>query len=474
MKRKGKSTMNKHTETSAKRSGFWSGALFGIFTGMASLLSYQYLRGILRKPRLISKAVFSDDERFENKDEMAMFIAAENLRSGIQSRHLSPEISKEILHAGYRNFRESWARDFSFASYGLLAVEQFKTVKETLEAFFWHQTRKGQFPIKLHSINVVTRFFYSLFGREQPTELKLKPKYISGHGTPSLDGQSLLIITALNYVQEAEDTTFLRVYWDVLKSAMIWLEGYCKDPQDRLLYQEAYADWADSIARSGAVLYTNVVYWKALTEMAQAAQRLGQEEDAALYNRDAEHLSRAIQRRLWQPELGYFVTSTELDQFSSAGNLLAIAWGLAYPEQAESILTFMDEAKLSEPVPTRVSYPAYPKDLVATENRLSGVGNYHTDASWLWIGAWHVIALAQTDHMEQARQVLESITDTVVRDRQVNEVHGPDGLPLRSILYKSEAPLTWNAGMILYAYQIYKRHSAIETNILSMLEGAMA
>ncbi len=84
-----------------------------------------------------------------------MFIAAENLRSGIQTRFLARGLSKEILHAGYRNFRESWARDFGFASYGLIAVGQFKAVRDTLEAFFWHQKPDGQMPVKLHSMNMV-------------------------------------------------------------------------------------------------------------------------------------------------------------------------------------------------------------------------------------------------------------------------------------------------------------------------------
>jgi hypothetical protein len=52
----------------------------------------------------------------------------------------------------------------------------------------------------------------------------------------------------------------------------------------------------------------------------------------------------------------------------------------------------MEEAGMAEPVPTRVVYPSYPKELVALENLLGRLPNYHTDASWLWIGAWHVIA----------------------------------------------------------------------------------
>jgi len=441
-----------------ERPGFWSGALFGLLTGMASLVSIQYLIRILREPRLISKAVFSEDGLFENRDGMAMFIVAENLRSGIHTRFLTRGQSKDILHAGYRNFRECWARDFGFASFGLIAVEQFKVVKDSLEAFFWHQTEEGQLPVKLHSMNVVTRFLHSLLGREQSTEGILRPKYASGHGAQSLDGHALLIISALNYVNETEDIDFLRAYWDQLTDAMKWLKNQHRGDQHILLRQGAYADWADSIARRGCVLYTNVIYWKALTDMVYAAASRDLNDEAVHYAAEAESVLRSINERLWRPELGYFATSETLDNLSSDGNLLAIAWGLATPDQAQSILGVMEEAGMAEPVPTRVVHPSYPRELIAIENRLGGLGNYHTDASWLWLGAWHLIALVQSGDIEQAQQILERIVNVIVKDRQINEVHGPDGNPLSSIWYKSEAPLTWNAGMILYAHQIYEKH----------------
>lgn len=456
-----------------EQSGFWSGALFGMLTGMASLLSFQYLIGILREPRLISKAVFSEEERFENKEALAMFIAAENLRSGIQTRFLARGLSKEILHAGYRNFRESWARDFGFAAYGLIAVEQFRAVRDTLEAFLWHQKPNGQLPVKLHSMNAVTRFFYSLFGREQPTEAILKPKFVSGHGTPSLDGQAMLIVAALHYAQQAEDDAFLNQYWGPLTLAMKWLQHHRKGEENILLSQEAYADWVDSVARRGCIHYTNVVYWKALTEMALTAASLDLKEEAVHYAAKAESVLRAINERLWRPELGYFVTSETLDNFSSAGNLLAAAWGLATPSQTEGIFKNLEEAKMAEPVPTRVTYPSYPPELIAIENRLGRLANYHTDASWPWIGAWHVIALTRNGNMERAQVVMECLLDVIVRDRQVNEVYGPDGEPLSSFWYKSEAPLIWNAGMIVYAYQLYEKQLHADENILSVLEGVV-
>ena len=452
-----------------ERSGFWRGALFGMLAGIGSLLAYQYFSGILRQPRLISKAILSDEEQFENQQALAMFIAAENLRSAIHTCLLTSDLSKEILNAGYRNFRESWARDFGFATYGLLALEQFDTVKDTLDAYLWHQADDGKFPVKLHSMNVASRYFHSFFEREQPIEQMLKPKYITGHGTTSLDGHALLLIAAQNYAWEAEDQEFLRRHWSQLKLAIQWMQLYRKEPNDPLLYQFAFSDWADSVARRGRVHYTNVVYWKALTSMAEASASLDIKQQAEFYTEEAERVSRSIHAHFWRDELGYFVTSAHLDQLSSDGNLLAIAWGLATPDQAKSILNIMAAAKMAEPVPTQVAFPPYPPSLIAIENRLGGVGTYHTTAAWLWIGAWHVIALTKANRMEEAQELIKRITEIIVRERQLNEAHGLDGKPLASVWYKSESPLTWNAGMVLYAYKVFESHPHVEKNVLSLL-----
>ncbi len=456
-------------QKTAPQSGFWSGALFGTVTGMASLLTFQYLFGILRRPRLISKAILMSQDEFDDEEALGIFISAESLRSGIQTRRLTSTLNREILHAGYRNFSESWARDFGFAAYGLLTLKQYNPVKETLEAFFWHQTAVGQLPVKLHSVNIVTRFLHSFFEREQSTETLLKPKYISGHGAPSLDGQALLVIAALAYTQETGNKDFLENHWDELRAAMRWLENYRKGAdEDPLLHQGAFADWADSIARRGRVLYTNIVYWKALSEMAIAATRLDLQQDSVFYFVKAENVLRAINRHFWRSDLGYFITSDELTQLSSDGNLLAIAWGMTKPEQAESILKIMEEARMAEPVPTRVTYPSYPRQLIALENLLGGMATYHTSASWLWIGAWHIIALVKTGHMAEAQKLVARILDVIVRDRQVHEVHAPNGRPLSSIWYTPEAPLTWNAGMVIYACHVFESKRQEERTILSL------
>ena len=447
--------MKNTAQTSAQNTGFWSGALFGAVAGIGSLLTYQYLSGILRQPRLLAWTLLSKPEEFETQEALALFIASENLRAAIQTRRLKNEQYKDILHAGYRNFRESWARDFGFAAYGLLALGQHDTVRQTLEAFFWYQTAAGQLPVKLHSLNFVTRYFHSFLGREQSTEGVLRPKYISAHGAPSLDGQAMLVISALAYAREASNPDFVKAHWSSLVFAMRWLENHKAGPDGTLLYQQSFADWANSVARRGYVHYTNVVYWKALSEMAEAAAHMDMLAHADLYRQKAEAVASAIQQRFWNEELGYFVTSESMSHLSSDGNLLAIAWGLSALEQSKRILQAMELAGLASPVPTRVTSSAYRREVIAIENVLGGMPHYHAEAAWIWLGAWHVIAEARCGNLEKARELLARISTVIVRDKQVNEVYGKNGEPMSSLWYQPEAPLTWNAGMFIYACKCF-------------------
>lgn len=451
------------TQSQAKRSlsPFLGGTIFGAILGSLGTLFYQYFRHLLRQPRLTSKAVLTDLQDFDTRENRALFIATENLYAGIAERQLNVNQQKLILHAGYRNFRESWARDFGFACYGLLALQKYQPVKETLQSFFWYQTSHGQLPVKLQSMHVFNRFVHSLFGREQSLEGKLTPKYTTGHGTVSLDGQALIVIAACNYIAAADDLEFAHEYWEALQLSLQWMRWY-SSTADALLHQPAYSDWADSVARPGAVLYTNVVYWKALQEMARVAAQLDYAGDINFYGQTAQEIERALNEHLWRPHSGYFATSKTLDNLSSAGNLLAAAWGLADEAQSHAILDALQAARMAHPVPTQAAYPAYQPSQIAIENRLGGLANYHTEGAWLWIGAWHLIALCRMGRRDQAQRLLERIGDLITRDQQIHEVYGLDGKPLSSFWYQSEAPLTWNAAMLIYAFQQFEQHTSTQ------------
>lgn len=445
----------------AKTQPFWLRvSLIAALTGSLGFLLWKtlsYSYRLARRPGLAAHALPAGMADHHTVEAKALLIASANLRAGIEKRYLPDGQEKLVLCAGLRNFREPWARDLSFASFGLIELNEFQATREALEVFLINQRLSGQFPVKVHSTTVADRYLHSLFKREQPIDAPIRPKYITAHNTISLDGNALLVIAILNYVARSGDTEFGRRHWTALKQAITWLESYALEA-DGLLHQAPFTDWADSIAREGRVLYTNVVYWKALAELALLAPLCGEPGDERTFSVKAGQLKQAINDHFWREALGYFVTSHIFDNLSSSGNLLAIAWGLTTPAQAHAILDNMNQFKMAEPVPTQVVHRAYPAKFIALENRLGGLAHYHTSAAWLWLGAWHVIALARMERLAEAEALLYRISTVIVRDGAVHEVYAPDGHYLSTFWYTSEAPLTWSAGMVVHAAQVYQRH----------------
>ena len=445
--------------------GFWS--IFGAVLGYFFWKTISYGQRLFRQPYLLpvvaSKQIIENPEALETK---AALIAEENLRAGIEKRRLLNGQQKFVLCAGLRNFREPWARDFGFASLGLAELNEFQVIKEGLEVFLIHQRPNGQFPVKVHSTSVLDRYLHSLFKREQPNQFPIKPKYITAHNTISLDGNALLVIAALNYAGRANDYDFVKTHWPALTRAIIWLEEHALE-SDGLLHQAPFADWADSIARRGRVLYTNVLYWKALRDLAEAAAMVGSAEEQAYFAAKARHLKISINDHFWRADLGYYVTNYIFDNLSSSGNLLAIAFDLTTPEQAHSILDKMREFNMANPVPTQVVHRAYPRKFIALENRLGGLPDYHTSNAWLWLGAWHVIGLARMDRVAEAETLLYRMARVIVRDGAVHEVYTLGGQYLSTFWYTSEAPLTWSAGMVVHAYYVYQRHRLLSDTVMT-------
>jgi protein involved in temperature-dependent protein secretion len=110
------------------------------------------------------------------------------------------------------------------------------------------------------------------------------------------------------------------------------------------------------------------------------------------------------------------------------------------------------------PVPTKAVHRAYPARFVAIENRIGGIADYHTYFAWLWLGAWHVIALSRMDRVEEARELIYNMARVIVRDGAVHEVYAPNGAYASSFWYTSESPLTWSAGMFVHGYNVFRRH----------------
>jgi hypothetical protein len=74
-----------------------------------------------------------------------------------------------------------------------------------------------------------------------------------------------------------------------------------------------------------------------------------------------------------------------------------------------------------------------------------------------------VVALVKAGRLARAKELLERIDAVIARDGVVHEVYGKNGRFLSTFWYTSEAPLTWNAGMVVYAAHIYREAAGIQS-----------
>jgi hypothetical protein len=69
-----------------------------------------------------------------------------------------------------------------------------------------------------------------------------------------------------------------------------------------------------------------------------------------------------------------------------------------------------------------------------------------------------VIALVRVGRLEEARELIYNMSRVIVRDGAVHEVYAPNGAYASTLWYTSESPLTWSAGMFVYAYNVLRRY----------------
>lgn len=372
-----------------------------------------------------------------------------SLESCLEERRVGPRETATVLCAGFRHFREPWARDFGFASFGLIAEGRAEVVCDGVRLFFRHQRANGQLPLKLHSTNLLERYLHSFFARVQPVDSGLIPRFLTAHGTRSLDSVLLILIAWGEYVKSSGDTeTAIDLHGQAVL-ALEWVERY-RGPNG-LLNQGPFSDWADSIGRSGAILYTNVLWWKAVAALERVEE--GLPDVFPLRRESSSVIQDRIRTELFDAERGYLINSPRSPMFTSAGNFLAVAWGLTDEGESHRILDYAEAHGIGAPVPSRVTDRDYPFYLVGPEMWIAGIPHYHTSCSWMWIGGWHAVACARMGRSEEAQDLVDRMLETVARDGTVYEVHDRFGQPLATRFYQSEEPLSWNAALVLYAYR---------------------
>src|SRR3989344_1431968 len=375
----------------------------------------------------------------------------------LAEKSLSDCITEHGILAGCHRCTDLWARDSFFASFGANAINQQNATVATIKTFLSYKRADGFIPYRI---------------QRSPTTLGKylgKPDYFTKpranfrsrqSGGLVLDGGLMLIIAFAQYIRIHKNINFTNKYYQQLSDCVGW---YKNKFQNGLLNEWFLCEWQDSVLKLGKTLYSNVLYWKALTDFAYISGLTGNAHSGH-FLQSAMQIKEKINNAFWNGN--YFsdwIDYKRHDIFNTYGNLLSVWWGLADKNQSQKILDFSGKNCLLpkdslQDFTLEENYPKFPFWRIPLWNHLLGLADYHNRGClWLQPGIMYALCLYKSGLENEALTILDKISRKIVEQNGVHEIYEKDGKPVKRLFYRSEFPFAWSSGLFLYAaYNIIK------------------
>lgn len=372
-------------------------------------------------------------------------IAVDDLRSNY---------GKLGIYAGPRNFREFWARDSFFASYGALALGDYDIARKNLDLFTNHQKPNGHIPLRIEErwhgpalvgINIPHREPKAIYRPSQPWAGEV------------IDSNPLYLIILSRYILKTGDKNWAINNSKSIMKAVHWIENKFNEKD---LVSEGYnAGWADFTFKRGNVLYTNILVWKAFSLLCKALPP----EAASYCSLLTSRLEKSINKYFWSNKRGFYFDHIGIHGnmhkvFASDGNLLSIFLNFATLEKGKQILNFIDKNNLN-----KIPVPIYFKGLEWKHKFWNDFffSEYNTDNTFTWWGSISAVCRMKLGYKREAINDIYKLSKIITKYNTVPEIVDPKGIPVNGLYYKSEQKSSWAAGMFVYAYNCAKKRGLI-------------
>lgn len=369
----------------------------------------------------------------------------------IARRDLIALFTDDGIIAGGHHFVDLWARDCLFATFGATVSGNGDWSRKTIETFLGFQRTNGQIPFLIRRSKLTLGKYFG----SQTYLPKPQPQFRSSQSAGLVpDGGLLTVISSSVYAHHTRDRAFVRRNYPNLERALVF---YVNRFGDSLIREWFQCEWADAVMKRGMTLYTNVLYVYALRQMAAISSMLGKKGEEKRWLSHAELVGGELRRLLWTGS--YFADWRSVvrhDYFGSHGNMLAVAAGITTPGESRLILDTAASVCWND-FTLETNFPKYPAWRIPIQNYLTGTWDYHNRGClWLQPGLWYAIALARTGRRKESSYVFRCLARKITEYDGVYEVYEKSGVPVRRLLYTSEHPFAWSAGLFLYASHILR------------------
>lgn len=338
-----------------------------------------------------------------------------------------------------------WSWDSFFASYGSVELGDYGIVRENFETFLRYQDNDGCLPRRISAPLI----FYHLNFLTKKAHPKIKkPSYSAFPFFQKPRFQNLVFIISLaNYIRKSKDTEFIIRHRDKIIKAFSFIEKGAD--KNSLIAEGIFCNWSETILKKGYVLFTNTLYYKALTEMDYLSKHLGEKDNG--YYAAAMKIKRIINAKFWNNSYySDFISGERFsDIFYTDGNISAVLFGICGKADSLKIQKYISDFRLDS-VPSKTNHQKYKsKDIFFINNFVNK--DYHNGASWLWLGFLDAAAKKKAGLWKDAISELKRIARIIVNHGSVYELYDDSGNPYGNRLYSAEKNFAWSSGMFIWA-----------------------
>ncbi|HEX8746349.1 MAG TPA: trehalase family glycosidase [Pyrinomonadaceae bacterium] len=246
----------------------------------------------------------------------------------------------------------------------------------------------------------------------------------------------------------------------------------------------AYADqraiYLDSVTPTVVGLYTNALFYRAATQLAEIYEAVGGAERAGYWRSKAAMIKANVNKHLWQEERGFYKLHLLLtpallgnapddsDIFAMGGNAVAALYGIAEDRQVRRILEVAERRQRQYKISTigGTLLPPYPKGFFK-HPVVSEEYAYQNGGQWDWFAGRFLLAEFERGYSARAYKQLLEVARKCVRNNGLYEWNDSSGEARGSANYAGSAGVM-GAAIIQGLFGVYLSNSRLDLRVRLM------
>jgi len=334
-------------------------------------------------------------------------------------------------------YPEPYTRDLMFSILGIAVSDNKKlldSIRLVLETLAKNQSEHGHIPSLVHN-------------KEDRGASDTTPLFLLGIGI---------------FRKRTGETNFLE---DAVEKALTWMEY--QSPSDRyLVAQQPTSDWRDEQWVLGYGLYVNTIVYSYLRLLGQHERANSMRKDMSKFTITATsghhhvHEGLVVKYKPYYAFWSYKILSSE--RFDLLGNSLAILSGIASPNRAVEMISWIEEecASMREKGDLVIDLPpnffpfVKPEDPEWNERyaEYNNPGDYHNGGIWPFVCGFYIAALVAAKKFILAKEKLIVLTHFIKISRSNKSEYGfNEWIKAQDGNVMGQDWQTWSAALYIYA-----------------------